>query len=226
MAAHAHGIDGIAAAVRAGVDTIEHCSWVDSNGRWGNDRASIVSEIAARDISVCPTVGAGWLKNVYLQQSQAPALERMRKAGVKLIAGSDAGAIPNLAFHRLADGLVCMAQMSGMSNAEALRAATSDAAAALGLADTCGSIIEGLSADIMLVHGNPIEDLEVLCAPPSFIIARGEAVVPCIGAAPETAVGQQARWTLFGGRDRRHCSVTRPSPLGSSARCPCVKQCG
>ena len=61
-------------------------------------------------IFVCPTIGAGWATNG-MASAMAPSLRRMVNAGVRLIAGSDAGAIPNLHHHRLADGLVVMARM-------------------------------------------------------------------------------------------------------------------
>ncbi|MBP2036761.1 amidohydrolase family protein [Streptomyces avidinii] len=57
MAAHAHGTEGIAAAVAAGVDTIEHCTWM---GRAGSDvRADLVDAIAARGVRLLPGTDAG-----------------------------------------------------------------------------------------------------------------------------------------------------------------------
>ena len=58
LAAHAHGVDGIANAARAGAHTIEHCSWVNANGYWGQYKPEVVQLIAQRGVYVCPTIGA------------------------------------------------------------------------------------------------------------------------------------------------------------------------
>ena len=156
-AAHAHGVRGIANAAEAGVTTIEHCSWVAANGSWGHDEASVVATIARKGIYVCPTVGAGWATKPMLTSALSPALRRMRAAGVQLLAGSDAGAIPQLDHHRLADGLVVMAECAQLSHADALRSATSAAAAAHGLTRTCGALAVGLSADVLVVRGKCVQ---------------------------------------------------------------------
>ena len=116
-------------------------------------------------------------------------------------------------------------QRSGLQlhHADALRSATSAAASALGLAETTGTLVEGLSADLLVVAGDPIEDLEALCGPPLAVVCRGQPVTPCAG--PEGQGGRIAipRWTLrsaFGGGQTR-----QESPLGSSGRCPCVRAC-
>ena len=172
LAAHAHGVGGIATAAAAGVHTIEHCSWVDRHGAWGRYDESTIGEIAQRGIFVCPTVGAGWARQPALQSALSPALERMHLTGVRIVAGSDCGAIPNLAHHRLADGVVVLGRCAGMSHAEALRSATSEAAAALGLEAECGTLSEGHSADLLVVRGDPIGgSLErSLCAPPLAVV--------------------------------------------------------
>lgn len=220
VAAHAHGVGGIVNAARAGVDTIEHCSWVDRHGRWGSDAASIITEMARRRIHVCPTIGAGWLHIPSLQDALGPALERMRAQGVPIIAGSDAGAIPNLAFHRLADGIVVMARCGGFGHAEALRSATSTAACALGLQSVCGALVEGLSADLIVVRGNPIEELEAICAPPLAIVCRGKPVAPCPGGRDRTA---RPSWSLPLGWAAPGGKVAVESALGSSSRCQCMQ---
>ena len=154
--------------------------------------------MSRRRIHVCPTIGAGWLHIPSLQDALGPALERMRAQGVPIIAGSDAGAIPNLAFHRLADGIVVMARCGGFGHAEALRSATSTAACALGLQSVCGALVESLSADLIVVQGNPIEELEAICAPPLAIVCRGKPVAPCraeeIGFKLVTVAGMGCAW--------------------------------
>jgi imidazolonepropionase-like amidohydrolase len=197
LAAHAHGVEGITYAARAGARTIEHCSWVDSNGRWGSYDERVIALMASRGTFVCPTVGAGWVKNSGLQHAQRPALERMHRAGVRLVASSDAGAIPNLAHHRLSDGMVVLGRLAGMSHAETLRTATSGAAEALGLAGEVGALLEGMCADVLVVRGDPIlGELETICAPPLVVVSRGRLEKTCAGV-------QQARthwlWTRGAG---------------------------
>ena len=193
--------------------------------RWGSDEGSTISEIAKRGVRVCPTIGAGWLTKAGLRNAISPSLERMRASGVELIAGSDAGAIPDLAFHRLADGLVCMARCAGLHHAEALRAATSGAASALGLSSTCGTLAEGLSADMIVVRGDPLDDLDTICAPPLAIVCRGVKATPCAG--PEgTGRGAAPRWTMLTPlASPRGNEQTPDTPLASSARCPCIRAC-
>jgi len=217
-AAHAHGVKGIANAAEAGVSTIEHCSWVSQYGSWGNDEARITDMIARKGIFVCPTIGAGWANIPSLQSAMAPALRRMRNAGVRLIAGSDAGAIPNLLHHRLADGLCVMARCAEQSHAEALRSATSEAAEALGISASCGRLAEGFSADLIVVNGDPVADLEALCSPLLAVVCRGQVVEPCGRDAPGRPPPRPATWSLGwpGGREG-------PSGVGSSGRCACVR---
>ena len=59
LAAHAHGVGGIRACVDACVHSIEHCSWVDRDGRWGALDAACVDGIARHGIFVSPTVRGG-----------------------------------------------------------------------------------------------------------------------------------------------------------------------
>ena len=87
VAAHAHGVNGIAAAARAGVHSIEHCSWVDSYGSWGRFDPDVIDTIARGGTFVCPTIGAGWANQPGLQRAQAPALRHMRAVGVQLSDG-------------------------------------------------------------------------------------------------------------------------------------------
>ena len=73
---------------------------------------------------------------------------------MRLVASSDAGAIPNLLHLRLA-GVVLLGRCAGMSHAEAFRSATSEAVAALEFETECGALLEGLSTDLMVVCGDP-----------------------------------------------------------------------
>ncbi len=177
VAAHCHGSDGISNAALAGVSTIEHCSWVGEEG-WARDyRPEVVSEIVAKDVWVSPTINAGWKRYIGTKSFEGIIQEnynKMREAGVKLIASTDAG-IPGVFHHDLPKAIPVFAHFAGLTTAQALRSATSDCAEAIGLGDTVGRISVGYEADLVAFASNPLEDLEVL-AEPVFVISRGNQI--------------------------------------------------
>jgi imidazolonepropionase-like amidohydrolase len=160
VTAHAHGPTGIATAVDAGVDGIEHCSFRVARGRQPDDR--LVERIAAQRIAVSPTVGAlpSDATNA-LAESFLPILEHMHSAGVRLIASTDAGISPSKPHDVLPHAVAFLAR-AGLSNIDALCAATSLAADACGVADRKGAIKAGMDADLLVVGGDPTRDIGAL----------------------------------------------------------------
>ncbi|MFN3238501.1 MAG: amidohydrolase family protein [Pseudomonadales bacterium] len=177
VAAHCHGSDGISNAATAGVTTIEHCSWVGEAG-WARDyRDEVVQKIVANDVWVSPTINAGWQRYKGTKSFEGVIAENYKKmlgAGVKMIASTDAG-IPGVRHHDLPRAIPVFAHFAGLTPVQALRAATSDCAEALGLGQQLGQIAPGFAADIVAYANNPLEDLEAL-AEPEFVIARGRRV--------------------------------------------------
>ena len=176
VAAHCHGTEGIRIAAEAGVRTIEHCSWVGQAG-WASDyRPEVAAAMAERGVWVSPTVSRGWRRfldnpdSTTLKRLQA-AFEDMRSRDIPFIASTDAG-IPGVYHHHLPQALPVFAAIAGLTPESALRTATSGAADGLGLSRVTGRLQAGLSADIVLVHGNPLEDLGAL-AEPAAVWARG-----------------------------------------------------
>ena len=180
VAAHAHAPEGIANAIAAGVDTIEHCNF-ETEERVAYD-PTLVDEMASLGIVVCPTVvGRKPLPPEAIEALVAanPVAQRMwprmseirgnvRKmfdAGVVLIGGNDAGGIPGSSFGEYPLGVAAMADFGlfpvGLSPLDALRASTSLAARACGLTDT-GRLDPGLRADLLAVDGNPLEQISDL----------------------------------------------------------------
>jgi imidazolonepropionase-like amidohydrolase len=181
VAAHAHAPEGIANAVAAGVDTIEHCFFETADGIAYDDQ--LVDQIAQRGIVVCPTVGARsaaiaeQIAVLLAATPQAPRLiarmpeirtnfRRMFDAGVVLAAGNDAGAIPGFEFGNYPLAVAAMADATEvpvrLRALDALRSATSVAADTCGATDA-GRLAPGLRADLVAVDGNPLEritDLE------------------------------------------------------------------
>ena len=172
VAAHCHGTSGIENAVHAGVRTIEHCSWIGASGKREPYDPAVVAEIARRDVWISPTVNAGWAR--FGPEFAARVTENMRgmkAAGCPLIASTDAG-IPNVYHEDLAKALPVFARLAELSPQETLKSATSVSAEALGLGRKTGALRAGLSADFVLVEGDPLQDLSVL-RQPVLVVARG-----------------------------------------------------
>ena len=176
VAAHCHGTEGIRIAVEAGVRTIEHCSWVGQAG-WASDyRPEVSATMAERGVWVSPTVSRGWRRfldnpdSTTLKRMQA-AFKDMRARNIPFIASTDAG-IPGVYHHHLPQALPVFAAIAGLEPEAVLRTATSGAADGLGLSQVTGRLRPGLSADLVLVHGNPLHDLTTL-AEPAAVWVRG-----------------------------------------------------
>jgi imidazolonepropionase-like amidohydrolase len=157
--AHCHGTTGIINAVAAGVDTIEHCSWLQPNGfLYDEETAGLIAE---RGIYVCPTTTGHmtrWLRDPQMADRSRVRLENLKKMiaiGVKLAAGTDAG-INNVPFDSLVGGLEDL-ELTGLSRMALVEIATRQAAEALGVDGQTGTLEAGKEADILAVAGNPLE---------------------------------------------------------------------
>ncbi|MGE9696637.1 amidohydrolase family protein [Streptomyces sp. NRRL F-5630] len=119
----------------------------------------------ADGIAVCPAVSPHWrMLPRFFGEERAHAMfglvRRMADAGVRLIAGTDAG-VQRAGFDGLVPALGFYAHL-GLPNATVIDMATSRAAAALGLAGITGKVAPGHRADLLLVHGDPLADLSAL----------------------------------------------------------------
>jgi imidazolonepropionase-like amidohydrolase len=166
-AAHAHGATGIKAAIRAGIDTIEHASLVDGEGiRLAAQRKQPVW--FSMDIFNTEYTQAEGRKNGVLEdnlrkdreiaQIQRDNFRAAHRAGVKMVFGSDAGVMP----HGTAAGQFRYMVQYGMTPMEAIQAATRNAAQALGRERDLGAIAVGRYGDIIAVDGDPIADIRAL----------------------------------------------------------------
>lgn len=174
VAAHAHGVEGIRAAVTHGMDTIEHCTWQTERGFDGFDPA-LADAIATAGIPVCGTFNPLLARDEAYAAQRRRAVGEMRRRGVRFIAGTDAG-IRDTPHSAYATALATMAGY-GFTPAEVIRAATGDAAAALGVAGSTGSLTPGRDADLIAVHGDPLVDLSVL-AEPALVVTLGREYRP------------------------------------------------
>lgn len=163
VAAHCHGTEGIDFAARAGVTTIEHCSWLGDDGKRSGYDPDVAAAIAARGVWVSPTINAGWarFKGGTTEPKVRETFAAMRAAGIRLVASTDAG-IPNVWHADLGKALPVFAHYAGLAPHEALQSATCDAATALGLGDETGRLATGLAADVLFVEGDVLSDLGAL----------------------------------------------------------------
>lgn len=175
VAAHVHGTDGITIATRAGVSTLEHCTWMGPGGEIGREfDEGILDEIVERGIFVCPTASSRWsTMNHERLVSKIKTVSMMHKAGVRLIAGTDAG-IEHVPHENYAQGLLWLKEC-GLSNEEILNSATLLAAEACGISEVTGSLTVGKSADMIAVEGDPRSNLECL-SQPKWVIANGTQI--------------------------------------------------
>lgn len=180
VAAHCHGTRGIEFAARAGVRTIEHCSWMGAQGWAGNYEAAVAELILDRGTWVSPTVNRGWQR--YLDNPDPTKLQRIQAAfkamtalGIPLVASTDAG-IPGVFHHHLPEALAVFARIAELTPGQVLMSATSRAAGALGLEQVTGTLAPGLAADVLVVDGDPFEDLSALRRPVA-VWAEGRAVL-------------------------------------------------
>jgi imidazolonepropionase-like amidohydrolase len=163
VAAHAHGAQGILWATEAGVDSIEHGSYI-------NDQA--IAEMKKRGTYLVPTL---YLEDWMLEHGNLPAFYRQKmidvsavakgnikhamQAGVKIALGTDAAVYPHgLNAHELD---VYVNQL-GMAPLAALQSATINAADLMGLTAKTGTLEPGKWADIVAVDKNPLDDVRIL----------------------------------------------------------------
>jgi len=172
VVAHASTAEGMRRATLAGVATIEH-------GDGGTPE--VFTLMAKRGVALCPTLAAGDAITQYRgwNKDNDPEPERIQQkrrsfrealaAGVIICAGGDAGVFPHGDNTR---ELVMMVEY-GMEPTEVLRSATSVNADALGMANQVGRIQPGLLADLILVEGDPTEDIQALYQV-KFVMKNGE----------------------------------------------------
>ena len=161
-AAHAHGAAGIKAAIRAGFDTIEHASYIDAEGiELAIERGTYLSmDIFNTEYTLSQGAANGVLeenlaKERELGQAQRDNFRKAHAAGVPMVFGSDAGVMP----HESVGGQFAVMVEYGMSPLEAIRAATVNAARALGQEGEVGLLKPGAWADLIAVDGDPLADV-------------------------------------------------------------------
>lgn len=166
VAAHAHGANGIKAALRAGVDSIDHGTFSDKEAitLFKKTGAYMVPTLSP-GIKVPATMeGNPFFTGAIKAKAYAASAASQRtflnayKAGVKIAFGTDSAVTPH---GENADEFVMMVN-AGMSAADAIRSATVISANLLGIEEKLGTLESGKLADLIAVSGNPLDDISVL----------------------------------------------------------------
>jgi len=173
VAAHAHGASGINAAIRAGIDTIEHASLLDDESiRLAKARQRPVwfsMDIKNTDYTQAEGRKNGELednirKDREIGQVQRDNFRKAHLAGVRMVFGSDAGVMP----HSMVPQQFAVMVQYGMTPLEAIQAATRNASQALGRNDV-GVIEVGRYGDLVAVTGDPTGDVRILERPDAVV---------------------------------------------------------
>jgi imidazolonepropionase-like amidohydrolase len=164
VAAHAHGTEGIKIAVRAGVSSIEHGSFLDEEGaRLMRERGTFLVPTLSAAEAVERAAKSGVLKGLRAEKALAAAAAARHAIKVAvankvpIALGTDAGVVPHGSN---AHEFVLMVEWGGMSPMDAIVAGTSNAARLLGWDKNIGSLTTGHFADIVAVTGDPLKEIE------------------------------------------------------------------
>jgi imidazolonepropionase-like amidohydrolase len=197
VAAHCHAVESIVRALDAGVDMIEHASFVRPHGppKFDNEIAMrmkeegiIVSPTAISGVRIAQTIRESGMQNGHDHDAVARLESRRRhtakflESGVRIVAGTDCG-VANTPFDSIVDELLEYVN-AGMSTAAALRSATSDSARYL-RQPQLGRLETSCFADLVFLSGNPLKNLNYLRAP-LLVMKEGEIV--CDTRQPAVAV--------------------------------------
>ncbi|WP_372910690.1 amidohydrolase family protein [Salinigranum sp.] len=176
-ATHVHGAAGAKAAALAGVDTIEHGTFLDEEA---------IELMVSEDVTLVPTLSAPYYivrniewatpdsarKTEYIYERHIDSFARAVDAGVTVAGGTDAGTPFN--DHGANASEVTFMVEHGLSPRGALTAMTETAARTIGL-DDCGTLREGAHADLVVLNGDPLEDSTRL-NDPEAVLRGGELV--------------------------------------------------
>jgi imidazolonepropionase-like amidohydrolase len=177
VAAHAHGAAGARAAVEAGVDTIEHGTFLDEE---------TVDLLVSEDVVLVPTLSAphhivrnadhttdeSLQKTNDVYERHLESFGRAVEAGVEIVGGTDAGTPFN--YHGANATEIAFMEEYGMNPGDAIAAMTGRAAEVIGLEDA-GVVEPGAHADLLVLDDDPLEDVAVV-GEPRTVVKGGEVV--------------------------------------------------
>ncbi len=186
VAAHAHGTEGIKMAIKAGVASVEHSSFIDDEGiKLAIEHGTyLVPDIYNDDYILAEYGRLGYPENILAKErlvgrTQRENYSKAVKAGAKIAFGTDAGVYPHgwnakQFFHMVKWGMTPM---------QAIQSATTSAADLLGWKDKVGQLAPGFYADLVAVKGDPLADVTVL-EHIDFVMKGGEIYKNTLTADP------------------------------------------
>lgn len=178
VASHAHAAQGINAALRAGVDSIEHGSYADKESikLMKKSGAFLVPTLLAGDtvVKMANAAGADFMSPAIKAKAVRVGGDMMKnfsaayKAGVNIAYGTDSG----VSHHGDNAKEALLMSQAGMSNTDILKSATINAAKLIDMSDSLGSLSMGKQADIIALNANPLNHIEALLDVP-FVMKAG-----------------------------------------------------
>lgn len=179
VAAHAHGTDGVNAALRAGVDSVEHGTYLDAESiRLFKAKGSyLVPTLLAGDTVARQAETADWMPAPVRAKARTvgplmvDALRRAHEGGVRIAFGTDSA----VSKHGENAREFALMVKAGLTPLETIKSATVWAATHAGLETEIGTLAAGKSADIVAVKGDPLTDVRSL-ETMGFVMARGVVV--------------------------------------------------
>jgi imidazolonepropionase-like amidohydrolase len=163
VVAHDISAGGIRAGIKYGIDGLAHTGFLDE---------ALARELAKRNIFMITTLASLTSGDTSaVGRGLVRAIGTASKARVSLVFGTDGGVLPH--GHN-AEEFIALTK-AGLSAADAIRAATINGAAALGIQDSVGTVRRGMSADLIAVDGDPLKDVSVLLSP-KRVMLRGRTV--------------------------------------------------
>ncbi|MAG36899.1 MAG: hypothetical protein CL878_11750, partial [Dehalococcoidia bacterium] len=180
VATHALGTEGIRRAVEAGIDTIEHCAWLDRDGKTLAFDEAVAERMAEQGLVASIAAGPPW--EVFHQDKELAGngsppttvawldtmrqrwqlVHRMRDFGVTVCFGTDSVYGMFGDFHDLSYLAQAFVEYGGFAPLDVIEMVTAVPAHAIGWGDRIGTVEPGKLADLLVIHGNPIEDMRAL----------------------------------------------------------------
>jgi imidazolonepropionase-like amidohydrolase len=178
VAAHAHGAEAIKMAIRAGVDSVEHCSFIDAEGlKLAKQKGTFLDFDIYNDDYILTEYAKLGVPQAQIEKEKLVGRvqrENFRKAvqaGEKMAFATDAGVYP----HGWNAKQFAKEVEWGMTPLQAIRSATTSAADLLGWSDKVGSLAPGHYADVVAVQGDPLADVSTL-EHVAFVMKGGQVI--------------------------------------------------
>ncbi|MGH8311259.1 MAG: amidohydrolase family protein, partial [Steroidobacteraceae bacterium] len=191
--AHAHGEEGALAAVKGGVRSVEHGTYLSEEAlKLMKEKGTFFVPTYATVIDLVEPGGdydnpGLHLRGVHMLPRLRETVGRAHKLGVKIVTGADTGYGPN-SVTRVSHEIAAFVEI-GMTPLQALQSATTVAAELLGLEKRTGAIETGFDADVIVVERNPLESVRTL-QDPLLVVSNGRIAVNRLAFGKSSSTSQ------------------------------------